>query len=210
MHHHQTSTYHKHFSVLHCFQTSQLNMGSQDISAEHAEQAKPDSGKSGDIATHLVDADSSNVTVTPELNRKCLRRIDLMLMPIMFVSFGLQYMDKSCLTGAALFGIVEDLDLYTIAVYDGKPALDLNKYSYASLIFYWGYLLGCRYMLSRRHHSLFFIRMLMTIFLIVVPGVYMAQRFPLGKYAGIIITLWGGVTICTVAVKSYEGLLVQR
>ena len=120
------------------------NIGSHDVIAKHAEQAKRDSGKSQDIATRLVDADSSNVTVTPELNRKCLRRIDLMLMPMMFISFGLEYMDKTCLTGAALFGIVEDLDLYTVAVFDGKPALDLNKYSYASLIFYWGYLLGCK------------------------------------------------------------------
>ena len=182
-------------------------MGSQDISTEHAEQAKANAGKSGDIATHLVDADFSNVTVTPELNRKCLRRIDLMLMPIMFISFGLQYMDKTCLTGAALFGIVEDLDLYTIAVFDGQPALDLNKYSYASLIFYWGYLLGCRF-ISLEGIIIFFQKL--TVFSTVVPGVYMAQRFPLGKYTGIIIALWGGVTVCTVAVKSYEGLLVQR
>ena len=52
--------------------------------------------------------------------------------------------------------------------------------------------------------------MLRTILSKVVPAVYMAQRFPLGKYVGTIITLWGGVTVCTVAVKSYEGLLVQR
>ena len=120
-------------------------MGAHNIDSEHVEHAKAASAQSGDIATHLVDAAASSVTVTPELNRRCRRRIDLILMPMMFISFGLQYMDKTCLTGAALFGIVEDLDLYKVTAYDGKPALDLSKYSYTSLIFYWGYLLGCKY-----------------------------------------------------------------
>jgi hypothetical protein len=125
---------------------TQFNMGHHDIITEHAEQASNIPEKSGDIATLLVNADSSNITVTPELNRRCLLRIDLILMPIMFISFGIQYMDKSCLTGAALFGIVEDLNLYKIVEFDGQPALDLSRYSYTSLIFYWGFLLGCRSM----------------------------------------------------------------
>jgi hypothetical protein len=65
---------------------------------------------SGDIATQLVDNYFQH-SVTPQHDRECLRRIDLVLMPIMFLSFALQYLDKACLTGAALFGILEDLDL---------------------------------------------------------------------------------------------------
>ena len=120
-------------------------MARPDTYSERVEHANTDSAKSGDIATHLVDATFSNVTVTPEHSRQCLRRIDLMLMPIMFISFGLQFMDKTCLTGAALFGIVEDLNLFEVTVYDGEVAVDLARYSYASLIFYWGYLVGCKW-----------------------------------------------------------------
>jgi hypothetical protein len=38
----------------------------------------------------------------------------------------------------------------------------------------------------------------------------MVQKVPLAKYVSVMMTIWGGVTICTVAVHSYQGLLVQR
>ena len=65
---------------------------------------------SQDVATKLVDMVIAG-DITPEEERSALRRIDYVLMPAMFVSFALQYMDKACLTGAALFGILTDLDL---------------------------------------------------------------------------------------------------
>ncbi|KAH8697382.1 MFS general substrate transporter [Talaromyces proteolyticus] len=109
-------------------------------------------------------------------------------MPLLTISFGLQYMDKTCLTGAALFGIVQDLHLYQIVpTSNGKgESTSLQKYGYVSMIFFWGYLLG------------------------VFPGVILSQKLPLGKFVGASIMLWGGVTTCTMAVKSYEGFLVQR
>jgi hypothetical protein len=65
---------------------------------------------SHDVATQLVDTVVAG-DITHEEDKSALRRIDCVLMPVMFVSFALQYMDKSCLTGAALFGILTDLDL---------------------------------------------------------------------------------------------------
>lgn len=64
----------------------------------------------------------------------------------------------------------------------------------------------------------------------VIPGVYLAQRFPIGKYVAVTVSLsdplplrpfpaltavvqmflWGGITVCTAAVKSHQGLYVQR
>jgi hypothetical protein len=38
----------------------------------------------------------------------------------------------------------------------------------------------------------------------------MVQKVPLAKYVSVMMTIWGGVTVCTVAVHSYQGLLVQR
>ena len=63
-----------------------------------------------DVALQLVDT-SVATEITPEEDRRALRRIDMLLMPIMFVSYALQYMDKTCLSGATLFGILTDLDL---------------------------------------------------------------------------------------------------
>lgn len=65
---------------------------------------------SRDIALELVDTLTAGEFTAKE-ERSTLRRIDGVLVPIMFISFALQYMDKSCLTGAALFGILPDLDL---------------------------------------------------------------------------------------------------
>ncbi|KAL2844778.1 hypothetical protein BJY01DRAFT_247942, partial [Aspergillus pseudoustus] len=75
---------------------------------------------------------------TEEEERQCLRRVDLVLMPVMFLTMALQYMDKACLTGAAMFGILTDLDLLQVT----RAGLDMKRYSYCTMIFYWGYLLG--------------------------------------------------------------------
>jgi hypothetical protein len=89
-----------------------------------------------DSAAEFVGDD--NTVLTEEQERQCLRRVDLVLMPVMFITMALQYMDKACLTGAAMFGILTDLDLLQIS----RSGLDMKRYSYATMIFYWGYLLG--------------------------------------------------------------------
>ena len=65
---------------------------------------------SRDVALELVDTLVTS-EFTREEERSVLRRIDAVLVPVMFLSFALQYMDKACLTGAALFGILTELDL---------------------------------------------------------------------------------------------------
>ncbi|PVH87114.1 MFS general substrate transporter [Cadophora sp. DSE1049] len=107
-------------------------------------------------------------------------------MPLMFISFGLQYMDKALLSTAAQFGIVQDLHLYDIVIVDGEPKHNLVKFSYVTMIFYWGYFAGC------------------------FPALYLSQRLPIGKYAGIAIIVWGGVTMSSAAVTTYHSFLAQR
>ncbi|OBT60992.1 hypothetical protein VE03_09733 [Pseudogymnoascus sp. 23342-1-I1] len=140
---------------------------------------------SGDIAAQLVDSVIAGA-ITPDQEKVVLRRIDCALMPVIFVAMTFQYMDNACLTGAALFGILTDLNLVEISFSGGEPVIDSIRFSYCSLIFYWGYLIG------------------------LLPGVYFSQLLPLGKYVSVAMVLWGGVTVCTVAVNSFEGLLVLR
>jgi hypothetical protein len=90
-----------------------MKQESQDnVQATHVEISKNNKEvtNSGDIANQLVGRYIEG-NITPQLDKQCLRRIDLVLMPVMFLSFALQYLDKACLTAAALFGILEDLDL---------------------------------------------------------------------------------------------------
>ena len=85
---------------------------------------------------------------TPDGNdRHVLRKMDFFLMPLLIITFMLQYIDKVILNGASQFGIIEDLDLYTVQGHtlspDPQPILNLHRYSIATLIFYWGCVTGC-------------------------------------------------------------------
>ncbi|KAJ5983106.1 hypothetical protein N7481_005205 [Penicillium waksmanii] len=68
---------------------------------------------------------------TDEEEKKVLRRIDWKLMPILCVTYGLQYYDKAMFSQAALFGLREDLQL-------GIG----NRYSFSAAILYLGFMVG--------------------------------------------------------------------
>ncbi|KAI9367338.1 major facilitator superfamily domain-containing protein [Aspergillus egyptiacus] len=104
-----------------------------------------------------------------ETNRRLLRKIDRSLMPVMCFTYALQYYDKALLSQAAIFGLREDLDLE-----DGL------KYSWVSLIFYFGYMAGCY------------------------------PRFTVGKVCPAICFLWAVVVLCTPACTNYTGMLINR
>jgi hypothetical protein len=83
------------------------SIGHNDEEAYHKEKR---GNPSGDIAAQLVD-DVIAANISPEQEKAVLRRVDCVLMPVMFISFAFQFMDKACLTGAAMFGILTDLHL---------------------------------------------------------------------------------------------------
>lgn len=63
---------------------------------------------------HRVDEKVADVAEEDELHRveaekKLVRKIDWILMPMLLVSLGLQYADKAVLGSAAVFGIIRDL-----------------------------------------------------------------------------------------------------
>lgn len=94
-----------------------------------------------DIAAKIATINAGQ-TLSPAENRRVLRRIDAVLMPLMFISYGLQYMDKAILGASSQFGIIQDLGLYDVVIIGGKPKVDLTKFSYATLMFYWGFVAG--------------------------------------------------------------------
>ncbi|KAF7555492.1 hypothetical protein G7Z17_g2110 [Cylindrodendrum hubeiense] len=66
----------------------------------------------------------------PEDEKKLVRKIDMHLMPILIVSYGLQYLDKTSLAYSAILGLQEDLHLVG------------QQYSWTSSVFYIGYLVA--------------------------------------------------------------------
>jgi hypothetical protein len=65
---------------------------------------------------------------TIALAKRVVRKIDLRILVIMFVTYNLNFMDKTILSSAAVFGLEEDNHLVG------------NQYSWVGSIFYFGYL----------------------------------------------------------------------
>lgn len=70
----------------------------------------------------------TNITDTTG-DKKLIRRIDLYLMPLMTISFLLQFLDKQTLSLASVMGMIQELDLKG------------TQYSWSGSIFYFGYLM---------------------------------------------------------------------
>ncbi|TVY26407.1 putative transporter [Lachnellula hyalina] len=84
------------------------------------------------MAGHLATAADEEVQdVSPYTNalaKRVIRKIDLRILVIMFVTYNLNFMDKTILSSAAVFGLTEDNHLHG------------TQYSWVSSVFYFGYL----------------------------------------------------------------------
>lgn len=99
-----------------------------------------------DVALKLV-TDSPIGTISAAEERRVVQKIDWYIMPILMITFMMQYIDKVILNGAAQIGIIQDLHLYTIQGIDpetNEPILSLKRFSNVTLIFYWGCLAACK------------------------------------------------------------------
>jgi len=70
-----------------------------------------------------------------------LRSRSFSVMPILTISYGLQYYDKAVLGSASIFGIIKDLHLSTSKTSaSGAVVTSTIRYSTANAAFYWGYI----------------------------------------------------------------------
>ena len=79
---------------------------------------------------------AEEIAIDEEMKTRLLRKIDLHIMPIMCVVYGLNYLDKTTLSYASIMGLETDLDLTK------------SNYQWLGSIFYIGYL-GFEYPTSR-------------------------------------------------------------
>jgi len=64
-----------------------------------------------DKAAVLLENAGETIVVTPEENKRILRKIDLTILPIMLAVYFLQALDKATLAYASVFGLVKDANL---------------------------------------------------------------------------------------------------
>lgn len=82
----------------------------KDTQAETIEAVDSNPGRK-DKAAQLLKAAGHTIAVTPEENKRILRSIDWHILPIILVIYCLQSLDKTALSYASVFGLVEDLHL---------------------------------------------------------------------------------------------------
>ncbi|KAI9769719.1 MAG: hypothetical protein M1835_006666 [Candelina submexicana] len=137
-----------------------------------------------DIAAGIVPERAQSID--PTIERRVLRKIDLYLIPLMWMGYGFVYYDKAILGSAALFGMTKDLSLSVVNTHTKPPTTSTTRLSWATSIFYFGMLAG------------------------LYPLAFALQRFHLGRILGGVVILWGGIAMLTAAVTSWRGLFVQR
>jgi MFS family permease len=84
-----------------------------------------------DEGVKVLQAYHGDLTWTEQEEKKLLKKIDRRLLSIVVTTYGLQYYDKAMLSQAALFGLIEDLELQYS-----------NRYSMSAAIFYLGFICG--------------------------------------------------------------------
>ncbi|KAK4210091.1 major facilitator superfamily domain-containing protein [Rhypophila decipiens] len=133
----------------------------------------------GDEAAVVLANYDGDQEWTPAEEKKLCRKIDWKLMPVMCITYGLQYYDKAMLSQAATFGLREELGL-----------LVGQRYSWSASIFYLGYIIGAypAMVLAQRYPvervamglvSLWGLCLILTVVCRTYQELY-AQRFFLG------------------------------
>ncbi|KAK3387999.1 major facilitator superfamily domain-containing protein [Podospora didyma] len=122
----------------------------------------------------------------PAVAARAVRKIDWYLLPAMLFGMGLTWYDKAILGAAVLFDMTTDLSLLIPDRSTVPPTVDSSRLSWATSIFYFGFLAG------------------------LYPMSFALQRFPLGRILGVVVVVWAGVCLSTAGVTSYQGLYVNR
>ncbi|CAI7654678.1 hypothetical protein N7533_011042 [Penicillium manginii] len=113
---------------------------------------------------------------------RILRKLDMRLVPLMLITYGLQFLDKALLGYAAVFTFRQDTNCHS----NDEQHLHGQEYSWVGSIFYFGYMLF-EYPLAGLLHS-----------------------FTTPLYLGFFIFAWGVCVVMTNFCVSFTGLMINR
>lgn len=91
--------------------------------------ASPDVAKSHDGILTPPSLEDESFDINSAVARKVLQKIDFRIIPLLFITYNLNFMDKTILSSASVFGLNKD------------TGLKGQEYSWVSSIFYVGYFL---------------------------------------------------------------------
>ncbi|KAE8418412.1 major facilitator superfamily domain-containing protein [Aspergillus pseudocaelatus] len=169
---------------------------------DHIEKAAPEEIDTThtDEAMKVLAGYAGDESWEPSDEKRLVRKVDWRLLPLLCMTYGLQYYDKAMLSQAALFGLREDLGL-----------LIGNRYAMSAAIFYLGFIVGAypTMALAQRypiHHVASLTVTTWGICLILTPVCHnyqslYAQRFFLG-------VLESGISPMVVGIRRMNKLFV--
>ncbi|TQW01067.1 MFS transporter [Cordyceps javanica] len=148
----------------------------------------PVKGQSLESAEQVEDVKMHSNLITPEEEKRLVRKLDLWILPLMMVTYTLQSYDKGVMSAATQFGFNEDLHLTAVVGHDaaGHPITNNKKYANASMMFYIGYLVG------------------------TYPMMFLSQRFSISSVISGATLLWGAVLMSTAGCYNYAGIMANR
>jgi hypothetical protein len=136
-----------------------------------------------------------DLEATPEEIKAVLRKIDFRIIPILFVTYMLQYLDKNSINFSSVYGLQAGthlnpksqqyswLGMFTSLLLKAYMIYDLTP---LGSIFYFGYL-GAQF-----------------------PAGYFLQRLPIGKFLSYSTIAWGIILITTPACVNFGGIAANR
>jgi hypothetical protein len=90
--------------------STQQDVGKAEIEMNESIHKHTETARGKDKAAELLAA-HGRVVVTPEDNKRVLRKIDLVILPILLSVYFLQSLDKTTLSYASVFGLITDAKL---------------------------------------------------------------------------------------------------
>ncbi|KAK8128090.1 hypothetical protein PG984_009198 [Apiospora sp. TS-2023a] len=148
--------------------------------AGHPGMARRTSSKDLDETYELYQRQETSQDVDFEEARRVLRKIDWHILPLLMGTYMLQFLDKSSINFAVVFGLKKGTNLQN------------QDYAWLSSIFYFGlFSLDC-YLFAQ------------------YPAGYLLQRLPTAKLIGSTIIVWGILLITTPACTNFAGIAANR
>ncbi|KAL3455420.1 major facilitator superfamily domain-containing protein [Aspergillus heterothallicus] len=130
--------------------------------------------------------DSQGDTWTEEEEARVLRKIDFIMVPLLFTGSLIGYADGQAYGFAALFGLAEDMGLFTLKLVDGAISIDTSKYQLTAGITSLGGAAGQ--------------------YLLLFP----AQLLPAGRVYGVIVLYIGVLAILTIVCENFSQIMALR
>ncbi|KAI8948172.1 MFS general substrate transporter [Xylaria longipes] len=129
-------------------------------------------------------AASEETYVDDDKAHHIVHRIDRRIIPLLFAAAMVNFMDKTILSSAAVFGLRKDTGLIDPGPGNGNESK--NKYAYVATVFYIGYALSS------------------------YPAAALLSRLPVGKFLGVSLLLCGVAVASTALSKDFTALVGCR